>query len=113
MNSDALDVLMGDPIAFHREFVDLGIGVAGALFLSQAVRHSANSFCRTGWFEMTYAQCKETTGLTRYGQEKARRALCSFGLLHESKRGSPARLHYRVDFDRLQALLEAVRKGAA
>lgn len=111
MNSNVLEALMGDPIELHLKFVGLGIGITGALFLSQAVRHSANSFYGTGWFEMTGAQCKEMTGLTRHGQEKARRALSAFGLLHESKRGSPARLHYRVDFERLRALLDARQAG--
>lgn len=104
---------MGDPIELHLKFVDLGIGITGALFLSQAVRHSANSFCRAGWFEMTGAQWRELTGLTRCKQETVRRTLRDRGLLHESKRGSPARLHYRVDFERLRVLLGAVRKEAA
>lgn len=111
MNSDVLEALMGDPIELHREFVDLGIGITGALFLSQAVRHSANSFYDTGWFEMTGAQWRELTGLTRCEQETVRRVLRGLGLLHESKRGSPARLHYRVDFERLRALLDARQAG--
>lgn len=113
MTGDVIKALMGDPVAVHRKFADFGIGTAGVLFLSQAVRHSANSFYGTGWFEMTVAQCKEITGLTRCEQEAVRRVLRDLGVLHESKRGSPARLHYRVDFDRLRALLESVRKGAA
>lgn len=40
-------------------------------------------------------------GLTRAEQEGARKILCQHGLLEERLKGVPAKLHYRVNLDRL------------
>jgi hypothetical protein len=95
---DALD----RPIAFHRVFVKLTGSVTAALMLSQAVYWSkrANS-SNEGWFYKTRDQWEEETGLTRYEQESARKALRKLSFWNEELRGVPAQMHYRVDITAL------------
>lgn len=85
------------PVSFHRCLVPITGGVTAALMLSQAIwtsqeiDHTAN-----GWFAKSQEQWAEETGLTRWEQETARRALRSFGFLEERRIGMPAKLWYRV-----------------
>ena len=98
------------PIAFQRVFVALGAGITGALLLSQAVYWSRRSGDDSGWFFKTQIEWEEETGLTRREQEGARSRLQSMGLLREERRGIPAKLFYRVDFDALQSSLDECAK---
>ncbi|MBP0998232.1 hypothetical protein [Serratia fonticola] len=95
--------LMDRPVAFQRSFVRLGVGVTGALLLSQMVYwHNRTD---GDWFYKTQAELEEETGLTRYEQEGARKKLLSAGVLEEVKKGIPAKLYFRVNEAALQALL--------
>lgn len=93
------------PIAFHRAFVNLGVGVAGALMLSQSLYWSKRTGDNKGWFYKTQADWEDETGMTRSEQEKARRALKSIGVLHEIRKGIPAKLYFKVDTEKLESLL--------
>lgn len=53
----------------------------------------------------TQDEIEEATNLTRYEQERCRKVLRDLGVLIETRRDAPARLYYRVDFDRIAALL--------
>lgn len=85
------------PVSFHRCLVPITGGVAAALMLSQAIwitqetDHTAN-----GWFCRSQEEWAEATGLTRWEQETARRALRTLGFLEEQRIGMPAKLWYRV-----------------
>ncbi len=98
MLHDALD----RPIAFHRVFVKLTGSVTAALMLSQAMYWSkrANSN-NEGWFYKTRDQWEEETGLSRYEQESARKALRRLSFWKEELRGVPAQMHYRIDITAL------------
>ena len=98
------------PIAFHSVFVDLGVGVTGALMLSQAVYWHHRTKDPEGWFYKTQAEWQDETGLKRTEQERARRALKSIGVLEERKKGIPARLFYRLNE---QVLLDALNNKVA
>jgi hypothetical protein len=100
-----LSDLLDRPVAFHRAFVSLGLGVTGALMLSQAVYWSRRTSGGDGWFYKSQVEWEEETGLTRYEQEGARKMLIKMGILQEEKRGVPCRLHYRVDMASLRANL--------
>lgn len=95
--------LVDRPIAFQRSFVRLGIGITGALLLSQIVYWQNRM--EGQWFYKTQADLEEETGLTRYEQEGARKKLVSCGVLEEAKRGIPAKLYFRVNQERLEELL--------
>lgn len=102
-----LQSLLDRPIAFHRPFVKLGVGVNGALMLSQAIYWSGRTDERDGWFYKTQVEWEEETGLTRYEQEGARRKLISLGLMEELKKGVPCKLYYRVSIENLYESLFA------
>jgi len=95
--------LVDRPIAFQRSFVRLGVGITGALLLSQIVYWQNRM--EGNWFYKTQSDLEEETGLTRYEQEGARKKLVSCGVLEEAKRGIPAKLYFRVNQERLEELL--------
>lgn len=97
--------LMDRPIAFQRPLVRLGAGITGALMLSQAIYWSRRTDDADGWFYKSQPEWEDETGLTRYEQEGARKALCKLGVLEEVRQGVPAKLFYRVNFDRIRAIL--------
>lgn len=98
--------LLDRPIAFQRAFVALGVGITGALMLSQAVYWAKRTNDGEGWFYKSQEDWTEETGLTRYEQEGARKKLCSLGVLEEARKGVPARLFYRVNMEALSHQLE-------
>lgn len=99
---DALD----RPIAFHRVFVKLTGSVTAALMLSQAVYWSKRANTNDeGWFFKTAAQWEDETGLSRFEQEGARKALKRSSFWKEELRGVPAKMHYRVDIKALTSEL--------
>ncbi|AHM72982.1 hypothetical protein [Yersinia hibernica] len=96
--------LLDRPIAYQRSFVRLGVGITGAVLLSQMV-YWHNRITIGQWFYKTQSQLEEETGLTRYEQEGARRKLRDIGVLEESKQGIPAKLFFRLNHELLQRLL--------
>lgn len=103
--SASLSDLLDRPIAFHRPFVRIGAGITGAVMLSQAVYWSRRTSDADGWFYKSQIEWEEETGLTRYEQEGARKALGRIGVLEEQRAGVPARLYYRVNAKALRAIL--------
>ncbi len=99
----ALMQLLDRPIAYQPSFVGLGVGVTGAVLLSQLVYW--HNRMDAGWFYKTQKEIRDETGLTREEQETARRRLISAGVLEEDRRGVPAKLYFRVKADALELLL--------
>tara|TARA_R110000796_G_scaffold95459_2_gene200674 strand:+ start:14796 stop:15629 length:834 start_codon:yes stop_codon:yes gene_type:complete len=103
--------LLDRPIAFNRSFVDLGVGITGALMLSQCVYWSTRTKNSDGWFYKSREEWMEETGLTRREQETARRRLCDKGYIEESKRGVPCRVFFKLNREALENdLLELAQK---
>ncbi len=102
--------ILDRPIAYQRSFVRLGIGVAGAVFLSQMVYWINRA--EEGWFYKTQEEWTEETGLSRYEQEGARKKLRDLGILHEKKQGLPAKLFYSIDEDKLYQSVIRANKDA-
>ncbi|WP_342632176.1 replication protein O [Marinobacter alkaliphilus] len=105
--------LMARPIAFNRVFVDLGLGMCGAMMLSQALYWRARTRDPEGWFYKSQTEWQAETGMTRREQETARRRLTNAGFLEEQRKGVPARLYFRVDIDALEAALEELSSSLA
>lgn len=105
-----IDGLLDRSIAFQRPFVALGVGVTGALMLSQAIYWSKRTKNPDRWFYKTQTEWEEETGMTRREQETARKKLKELGLIEEVKRGIPCRVFFRVDhfalYERLCAHIE-------
>lgn len=93
------------PIAFHRAFVKLGIGITGALLLSQAIYWSKRTKDADRWFYKSVDEWGDETGMTRREIDTARSKLRRLGILQEKKQGVPCRLFYRIDEPNLLGLL--------
>ncbi len=105
MSIDLIRRFLDRPIAFHRCLVKPSGSVEAALLLSQALYWSNRTEDPDGWFYKTREEWEEETGLNRTSQEAARKRLKENGLLEEERRGLPARLYYRVNFEKLVAKL--------
>ncbi|MCK5866674.1 MAG: HNH endonuclease, partial [Marinobacter adhaerens] len=97
--------LFDRPIAFQRAFVDLGVGITGALMLSQCVYWTKRVTDGEGWFYKSQQDWEEETGMNRREQERARKALKSIGVLEEKRRGVPARMYFRINEEALERAL--------
>lgn len=96
--------LLGRPIAFHRRLVDLTDNVKAALLLSQSIywtRRGRDIAEKGGWFHKTTEQWAWETGLSPKEQSNARDSLKVLALVAERRMGLPARLHFRVNMERL------------
>lgn len=100
--------LLSRPIAFHRAYVDLGLGITGALMLSQCVYWRTRTSNPEGWFYKSQSEWQQETGLGRREQETARKRLVQAGFLEEDRRGVPAKLYFRVNTEALEAALNAL-----
>ena len=101
------------PVSFHRCLVPVTGGVTSALMLSQAIWTTQSlELSADGWFIRSQEQWTQETGLSRWEQETARRALRRSGLLEERRVGMPAKLWFRVCPDAvLRALQASVGQG--
>ena len=87
-------------------------GVTAALMLSQAIWTAQTIEGNgDGWFSKSRDQWTEETGLSRWEQETARRALRTAGFLEERRIGVPAKLWFRVRPEAVWRALQA-RAGA-
>ncbi|MCS0147285.1 MULTISPECIES: hypothetical protein [Vibrio harveyi group] len=93
------------PIAFHRSFVKMGIGITGALMLSQSIYWSRRTNA-SGWFYKTQEEWQDETGMTRRELDTARKKLRQLGILEEKKQGVPCRVFYRINEPNLIAQME-------
>ncbi len=92
------ELLLPDrPIAFNRDFVKLGIGITGALMLSQAIYWSNRTKNKRGEFYKVQAEWEEETGLTLAEQRTALIKLKNKGFLIVEKKGIPAKNYFIVD----------------
>ncbi|OAT41389.1 hypothetical protein M988_2014 [Hafnia paralvei ATCC 29927] len=103
--------LLDRPIAYQPSFAQLRVGKiktgpVGAVLLSQFVYWHNRMDGR--WFYKTRQEITQETGLSRDEQETGRKRLVAVGVLEEQLRGAPATMHYRVNADRLEALLLAL-----
>lgn len=98
------------PVTFHRCLVPITGGVTAALMLSQAIWTAQTTEGNSdGWFAKSRDEWTEETGLSRWEQETARRALRMAGFLEERRIGVPAKLWFRV---RPEAVWRALQSRA-
>ena len=97
ISDELLPAVFDVPVTFHRCLVPVAGGVTAALMLSQAIWLTETvDPASDGWFMCSQEQWTQETGLTRWEQETARRALRRAGLLVERRLGMPAKLWFRV-----------------
>ena len=104
-------LLSDRPIAYHAMVAKaVGSSTAG-LLLSQFLYWTPRTEDPDGWFYKTQADIVEETALTRWEQETARIRLKGLGVIEEKRRGVPGKIHFRVNFPRLQELLVSHNVG--
>lgn len=96
-------------VQYHPVLADKLGSFKAALFLGHALywaRHVATRYqSRDGWFFLSARQCSQATGLSPREQVSARQLLIEHSLIAEMVSGRPAKLHYRVDLDRIAQFL--------
>lgn len=95
------------PVAFHRVFVDV-TGCANAALLLSQIHYWHPRAGKEDWFHKTSEEWSEEIGLTVRELETARRTLVNLGVIEYRRAGMPAKPYYRLDHDRLNALLAAI-----
>lgn len=109
--SAAMRAVLGSRIiAFYAILARVTGSVAGGVMLSQMAYWADRTTDADGWFWHTRSEWQAETTLSRHQQESVRRRLRKLGVLEEERRGVPARLFYRLDFDRLAELVTAERE---
>lgn len=101
-----LELFGQTPIVFNRIYLDITGSVTAAMWLAYAVYHVCERQRRPGdWMVRSQAEWCRETGLSRREQENARKRLRHLGVLVE-KRSPNAPLAYRIDMERLYALMD-------
>ena len=108
ITADLLLEVFDLPVSFHRCLVPITGGVTAALMLSQAIWTTQTiEPAASGWFSRSQEQWADETGLTRWEQETARRALRRAEFVEEKLVGMPAKLWFRVRPEAVWRALQA------
>ncbi|MBD2505103.1 hypothetical protein [Anabaena azotica] len=110
-NSQYAEIL-GSPIAFHRVYATIAGSASAGLFLSQAMYWDSRTNDPEGWFYRTYEQWTSETALNRYELDKIRHHLTSINLLETQLKGSPVKLHYRINHQVLNDFFSSIKEGS-
>jgi len=100
------------PIAYHPILAKVLGSVTAALFVSQIGYWSDKGASKDGWIWKTQDEMTDETGLSRYEQETARRIAREKGVLTEQRKGVPARLFYKIDWDALTVLIDEYQQSS-
>ncbi|TAG49745.1 MAG: hypothetical protein EAZ30_02615 [Betaproteobacteria bacterium] len=103
--------LFDEPIMFRRIYVDLTGSVTAALWLSHLLSCDESLKyvdAARRWFEIALDQISETTGLTRFEQEGARKRLRDLSIINERRVGMPAKLQFAINHDELAKKLKSL-----
>lgn len=92
------------PVAYYPELAEALGSIAAAIFL-QEVGHW-DQYSEDGWVFRTQDEIRRATALRVDAQNGARKILRDLDIIEEERKGVPARLYYRVNWDKLQALLQ-------
>jgi hypothetical protein len=95
---------IGRPIAYYPSLNRITGGVLPTILFCQLIYWHDKGEDLDGWIYKTQADWSFETGLSRWEQESARKALRTRGLLHEKFAGLPRRLYFKPD---IQAINEA------
>ncbi len=107
LNAAFLLEVTREPIVFQRTYVDLTQSVTAALLLSSLQQiDQDHSAYEDGWFHISSEECHALTGLTRYEQESARKILKTCGFLEEKRKGMPAKLLQRINYQKLTSAIK-------
>ena len=112
--TDLVMAVFDIPVTFHRSLVGVTGSVTAALMLSQAIAWTETlTPDEGGWFTKSQDDWADATGLSRWEQETARRALRDANFMEERKSGLPAKLWFRVRQAQIWKALHAVSQSTA
>lgn len=104
---DALRALLSDrPIAFHPALARLLGGINEAL-LFQQLAYWSDKGADPEWIYKSQVELEAETTLSEYQQLQARKKLKALAVIEDERRGVPARLYYRVNWEAVFQLLES------
>lgn len=110
------EFLTSKPVAFYPDFSEIGGSTNAGVLLSQLFYWRDKEQDPDGWVYKSQKDWKREISLTRTEQETARKKLRDAKILQEKLKGNPAKLYFRIDFDKmieaLAALYEARRQDA-
>jgi hypothetical protein len=98
-------VLSDRPIAFHPELARAFGGINEALFFQQ-IAYWSDKGNDPEWIYKSQVELEHETCLSAYQQKQARDRLKRLGVLEDERRGVPARLYYRINWDATFRFLE-------
>jgi len=104
-------LLFDQPVAYHPALARAAGSVNAGILLSQFLYWTPRSQDAEGWFWKTRDDITQETALSRTEQEGARKVLIKAGVLEEKLRGVPARMHFRLNIDRLTELLAVIQSA--
>lgn len=106
MDKTILNEFLKRPIAYQ-PIVAKAIGsVKLGILWSQFYYWSDKTKDENGWIYKTRDDIYNETALSRREQETARRDGRNLGLIEEKLAGQPAKLHYRINYDRMIEIIE-------
>lgn len=97
----------GQVVAYFPALVPITGSVKAALLLSQLGYWEGKQWDKGRWIHKTQEELTQETGLTRAQIESARKQLQRRGFIEYVKKGLPARGHFRLNLDAIQAALLA------
>lgn len=105
--------LLGRPVTFYPSIAHaFGGNVNGALFLSNFwYWEGKQQDQKEGWIFKSQREIQLETGLSRYQQESARKTLIEYGIMEETRKGMPAKMHFRFNWDKLDEILNKFFRG--
>ncbi len=98
-------VLSDRPIAFHPELARAFGGINEALFFQQ-IAYWSDKGDDPDWIYKSQVELEAETCLSAYQQKQARDHLKRLGVLQDARRGVPARLYYRINWEATFRFLE-------
>lgn len=99
------EFLESKPIAYYADFSTIVGSTTAGVLLSQLLYWTDKGVIEGGWIYKTQSEWKLEIALSRREQETARKKLRDIGILQELLAGNPAKLYYKIDFDKLIDLL--------
>ncbi len=96
----------GRPIAYYPEFAKALKSVNATIFLCQLLYWKGKGKKKNGWIYKSRKEMEEETALSRREQDTARRILKTAGILKEKLAGVPATVHYKINTDKLNEIVE-------
>ncbi|OED34090.1 hypothetical protein AB832_08285 [Flavobacteriaceae bacterium (ex Bugula neritina AB1)] len=95
-------------LTFNLDFVKLGYGIKGAIWLSHSVLLQNNMGDKTGWFYASVSDFEKETGLTTREQRTIKTKLKEDKILNTKKKGIPSKTYLKINVKKLYNELSKV-----